>query len=88
MWLCSGGSKSLRAQPGAIIIMNAKNGIKIVKRSELISESRREAARPVAESQPNVTRTVTRQVASWVKEFQQRRVQERGRSFESLFQRA
>jgi hypothetical protein len=79
--------QNLRSTAGGII-MNAKNGIKIVKRSELMSESRTEAARPAVESQPNAKRTVARQVASWVKEFQQRRVQESARSFESLFQRA
>ena len=68
--------------------MNAKNGIKIVKRSELMSESRAEAPKANGESQPTPARTVAMHVASWVKEFQQRRVQERGRSFESLFQRA
>jgi hypothetical protein len=69
--------------------MNAKNRIKIVKRAELGNESRTEASKlPDAESQPNITRTVSQHVTAWVKEFQQRRVQERGRSFDSLFQRA
>ena len=69
--------------------MNAKNRIKIVKRAESGNESQPEASKlPDAESQPNTARTVARHVTAWVKEFQQRRVKERGRSFESLFQRA
>jgi len=71
-----------------VLIMNAKNRIKIVKRTETGSaqNSRDESAQ--AESQPKATQKVARQVAAWVKEFQQRQVQEQGRSFASLFQRA
>jgi hypothetical protein len=66
--------------------MNAKNRIKIVKRAEAGSESKAESTRlHNAENQP---RNVARQVAGWVKEFQQRRVEEQKRSFESLFQSA
>jgi hypothetical protein len=69
--------------------MNAKNRIKIVKRAEPGNESQADASNlPDAESQPNVTQTVARHVTAWVREFQQRRVQEKGRSFDSLFQRA
>ncbi|HEY0320969.1 MAG TPA: hypothetical protein VGC66_08465 [Pyrinomonadaceae bacterium] len=69
--------------------MNAKNKIKIVKRAEPGNESPVDASNSGhAESQPNAARTVAQHVTSWVKEFQQRRIQERGRSFESLFQRA
>jgi hypothetical protein len=69
--------------------MNAKNRIKIVKRAEPGNESQADASNlPDAESLPNATRTVARQVTAWVREFQQRRVQEKGRSFDSLFQRA
>lgn len=70
-------------------IMNAKNRIKIVKRTErnscdLKAET---AAAKSAEILPSAQK-VARQVTSWVKEFQQRRVRESGQSFESLFQRA
>ena len=69
--------------------MNAKNRIKIVKRAELDGESKAQSPESHdAASQPNAARTVARHVAAWVKEFQQRRVEERRRSFESLFQRA
>jgi hypothetical protein len=69
--------------------MNAKNRIKIVKRAELGNESRSEASKlPDAATQPKAARTVAQHVTAWVHEFQQRRVKERGRSFESLFQRA
>jgi hypothetical protein len=73
--------------------MNAKNRIKIVKREERsgLSGSGNEAkAVEVKGGAPaqNVTQKVSRQVAAWVKEFQQRRLQETGQSFASLFQRA
>jgi hypothetical protein len=69
--------------------MSAKNGIKIVKRTEPGNESPAHASNSGhAESQPNAARTVARHVSAWVKEFQQRRVQEQRRSFDSLFQRA
>jgi hypothetical protein len=69
--------------------MNAKNKIKIVKRAEHGNEKASQASKlPDAASQPKAARTVAQHVTAWVKEFQQRRVQERGRSFESLFQRA
>jgi hypothetical protein len=69
--------------------MSAKNGIKIVKRAEPGNESQARASNSgPAESQPNAARTVARHVSAWVKEFQQRRVQEQRRSFDSLFQRA
>ncbi len=69
--------------------MNAKNRIKIVKRAELQGDGKVEASEAHdATSQPNAARSVAQHVTAWVKEFQQRRVQERGRSFESLFQRA
>ena len=69
--------------------MNAKNRIKIVKRSEHGLAQKPEAAQSQkAEGQKDPARAVTRKVTAWVKEFQQRRVQEAGRSFESLFQRA
>jgi hypothetical protein len=67
--------------------MNANNRIKVVKRAELASAHKSEAPQ-TTEAQPNATKSVTRKVTAWVKEFQQRRVQEAGRSFESLFQRA
>ncbi|MBD0372264.1 MAG: hypothetical protein ICV60_15585 [Pyrinomonadaceae bacterium] len=67
--------------------MNAKNGIKIVKRAEHGVEQKPEAAQK-AEGKPDTARVVTRKVTAWVREFQQRRVRETGRSFESLFQRA
>ena len=70
--------------------MNAKNGIKIVKRSERDAVSKREAARvPDAASRLSATQKVSRQVATWVKEFQQRRVQEAGQNLQrAFFQRA
>jgi hypothetical protein len=69
--------------------MSAKNGIKIVKRTERGNESAAHASNSGhAESQPNPAKTVARHVSAWVKEFQQRRIEERSRSFESLFQRA
>lgn len=69
--------------------MNAKNRIKIVKRAELDQSHKAEAQEPQkTAAQPNTAQAVTRKVTAWVKEFQQRRVQEAGRSFESLFQRA
>ncbi|HKS28050.1 MAG TPA: hypothetical protein VJS44_09530 [Pyrinomonadaceae bacterium] len=67
--------------------MNANYRIKVVKRAELDSAHKSEAPQ-TTETRPNATKTVTRKVTAWVKEFQQRRVQEAGRSFDSLFQRA
>lgn len=71
-------------------VMNAKNRIKIVKRAERGSEGGKVEAAGVksGESLPNAPQKVARQVATWVKEFQQRRVIESVQSFESLFQRA
>ena len=68
--------------------MNAKNKIKIVKRAEPGNEQAAAAQPKEVEAQPNATKRVARHVAAWVKEFQQRRVEERTRSFDSLFQRA
>lgn len=83
----SQGEIPLRAN--RVPVMNAKNRIKIVKRAEPGNESQAHASNvPDAKSQPNATRTVAHHVAAWVREFQQRRVQEKGRSFDSLFQRA
>lgn len=70
--------------------MNANKSIKIVKREERAacrtSEPAREAAK--VERSQNPTQAVARQVAAWVKEFQQRRVQESVQGFANLFQRA
>ena len=70
--------------------MNAKNGIKIVKRAERDAGGKSEAARvPYGASRLSATQKVSRQVAAWVKEFQQRRVQEAGQKLPSaFFQRA
>ena len=70
--------------------MNAKNGIKIVKRAERDAGGKSEAARvPDGESRLSATQKATRQVAAWVKEFQQRRVQEAGQKLpRAFFQRA
>jgi hypothetical protein len=69
--------------------MNAKNRIKIVKRADLDQAHKSEAAQAQEQkAQPNAAQTAARKVSAWVKEFQQRRVQEAGRSFDSLFQRA
>jgi positive regulator of sigma E activity len=72
-------------------VMNAKNGIKIVKREERSGKSAGEAKSGGAQnnaSQPSPTQRAARQVATWVKEFQQRRVEKGLQSFDSLFQRA
>jgi hypothetical protein len=65
--------------------MSAKNGIKIVKRSVQIEA---QAQPKKVESHPRPAQTVAHHVASWVKEFHERRREERFRSFDSLFQRA
>lgn len=76
-----------------VLVMNAKNRIKVVKRAERESNSgnrrQSEAAdlKPV-ENMQNATRSVARQVGAWVKEFHERRLVESGQSFTSLFQRA
>lgn len=72
--------------------MNAKNGIKIVKREERSGKSAEAVVKtggaPSGTTQPGTTQRAARQVAAWVKEFQQRRVEKGFQSFDSLFQRA
>ena len=85
--ICSQG-RAFSCEQIPNFVMNAKNRIKIVKRAEHGNEQAQAAQAQPTEAQPNATKRVARQVATWVKEFQQRRVEERARSFESLFQRA
>lgn len=63
--------------------MNPKNTVKIIKRGQRDSDRKVEAERqPNNESPQTSTRNV---VASWVKEFQQRRYTDPKRNFASLF---
>lgn len=68
--------------------MNAKNSIKIVKRVERDAREANRAQATKEESAQKPAQAVARQVAAWVKEFQQRRVQESAQGFANLFQRA
>jgi hypothetical protein len=52
------------------------------------SNSGAEGPKPPEKAKTPRGQSVARQVGAWVKEFQQRRVEERMRSFDSLFQRA
>lgn len=65
--------------------MNAKNGVKIVKRAEReTAETKATAPVKQPEKQPNLTRAITRQVTTWVREFQERRAVEARQNLQIL----
>ena len=68
--------------------MNPQNRIRIIKRTDRNRTRQTETVNTGSQTSAttkNATRTVARQVATWVKEFELRRKLNAGRNFASLF---